>query len=62
MRTLSFEQMEQINGGWPQWLVDAVNAVGNFFSDVWDWIVSHGYPLIEQDIDGDWWIGIGFEF
>ena len=35
-----FEQMEQINAGWPDWLVNAWNAVCDFFYDVYAWVSS----------------------
>jgi hypothetical protein len=36
MKTLSFEQMEQINAG--GWLANAWNAVCDVIVDVWYWI------------------------
>ena len=50
MKTLSFEQMEVINAGWPEWLVKAwdavcdvwnsfVNWIAEFYWDVWDSLI-----------------------
>ena len=51
MKTLSFEQMEQINAGWPEWFTNAWNAVSDFFSDVWQWITGDALPWIQDHAD-----------
>ena len=49
MKTLSFEQMEQINAG--GWLADAWGAVCKFCVDAWDWIVYY----VSGDFIYDFW-------
>ena len=51
MRTLTFEQMEQSSAGWPDWLVNAWNAVRDFFSDVWDWICDEAWDWVVDHAD-----------
>ena len=54
MKTLSFEQMEVINAGsfW-DWLVDAWNAVSEFFVDAWYWLVYFFSGELARDFFDD---------
>jgi hypothetical protein len=64
MKTLSFEQMEVINAGWPDWLVNAWNSVCNFFDDVWTWITGEAWYWIQEclefEIDSDGYLCLSF--
>jgi hypothetical protein len=54
MKTLSFEQMEVINAGLPEWLVKAWNAVCDFFVDAWCLFLDWVYSFIPIDWDEPW--------
>ena len=54
MKTLSFEQMEVINAGLPDWLVNAWNAVCDFFVDAWCWLVYFFSGDLARDLFDDW--------
>ena len=41
MKTLSFDQMEQVNAGGWEWLTNAWHAICDFCADAWNWLVEH---------------------
>jgi hypothetical protein len=51
MKTLTFEQMESINAGWPEWIVNAWNAIRDFCRNIWEWVCNAWYVISNDGVD-----------